>query len=179
MGMTLLPSQVQTINPILILAFIPLFSYVVYPLLNRLFKLTPLRKIAIGFFVTIPSFAIPAWLEWRIGQGEHPGVIWHFLAYMIITAAEILISITCLEYSYTQAPKRMKSLIMSIYLCSIAIGNLFTALVNRVIQNPDNTSKLPGAEYYLFFTGVIAATAVVFAFVAPLLGKKEIAEIPS
>jgi POT family proton-dependent oligopeptide transporter len=160
------------VNPLLILIFIPIFSYIVYPALNRFFEVTPLRKIAIGFFLTIPSFAIPAWVEWRIGQGASPSIAWHMLAYIIITAAEILISITCLEFSYTQAPERMKSFIMSIYLSSIGLGDLFTALVNKFIENPSGASKLPGATYYLFFTALIALTAVVFLFVLPLIKNK-------
>ena len=80
----------------------------------------------------------------------------------LLTAAEIMVSITCLEFSYTQAPKRMKSIVMSVYLLSVSAGNLFTSLVNSVIQNEDGTSALPGASYYWFFTGLMGATAVVF-----------------
>lgn len=177
LGIDWLASQVQAVNSLFILVFIPVFSYVVYPFLNRFFELTPLRKIAIGFFVVIPSFLIPTWVEWRIGLGEHPSIGWQMLAYFFMTAAEILISITCLEFSYTQAPKRMKSLIMSIYLGSIALGNLFTALVNKFIQNTDGTSKLPGASYYAFFTGLIVLTAIGFLFAVPLLKKKPEVEL--
>src|SRR6267142_1546096 len=46
-GMELLPSQVQTANPILILVFIPLVNYLIYPLMERFFAVTPLRKIGI------------------------------------------------------------------------------------------------------------------------------------
>ncbi|HUG93678.1 MAG TPA: MFS transporter [Planctomycetaceae bacterium] len=98
--------------------------------------------------------------------GYRPSIVWQLLAYGLITAAEIMVSITCLEFSYTQAPRRMKSIVMSVYLLSISAGNLFTSLVNRVIQNPDGTSKLPGPSYYWFFTGAMLVTAVVFILVA-------------
>src|SRR5205814_3223910 len=84
--------------------------------------------------------------------------------YAIITAAEIMVSITALEFSYTQAPKNMKSLMMSLYLLSISMGNAFTSAINYFIQNSDGTSKLAGASYYLFFAGVMLATAVLFIF---------------
>ncbi len=71
-------------------------------------------------------------------------------------------SITCLEFSYTQAPKALKSLVMAFFLMSISIGNLFTAAVNFFIQNPDGSSKLEGPDYYLFFAGAMAVTAIVF-----------------
>ncbi len=65
-----LPSQIQAANPLLILVFIPLFSYVVYPAINRVFPLTPLRKVGIGFFVAVPAFALPAWIDMQITGGE-------------------------------------------------------------------------------------------------------------
>ena len=47
----------------------------------------------------------------------------------------MFISITALEFSYTQAPKKMKSLILGFFLISVSMGNLFTAGVNHFIQN--------------------------------------------
>ncbi len=158
----ILSSQLQAINPILVMAFIPLFSYVIYPLVGSVVSITPLRKIAVGLFITVAAFAVPAWVESRITDGATPHIVWHLVAYILITAAEIMVSITTLEFSYTQAPKKMKSFIMSLYLLSIALGNQFTALVNRFIQNDDGTSKLPGANYYWFFSIIMLVTACVF-----------------
>jgi POT family proton-dependent oligopeptide transporter len=159
-------AQVQTANPILILLFIPLFSYFIYPAIDKIFPLTALRKIGIGLFVTAASFAVSAFIEARITAGQHPTVWWQMLAFVILSAGEIMVSITCLEFSYTQAPKKMKSLIMAVYYLSISAGNLFTSGVNFFIRNPDGSSKLPGASYYWFFTGLMAVAAFIFMFVA-------------
>lgn len=162
-----LPSQIQTANPVLTLLFIPLCSYVIYPAISKVFPLTPLRKIGIGLFLAVPSFIIPTWVESQIAIGLRPNIGWHFLAYVLLTAAEVMISVTALEFAYTQAPNRMKSLIMSItYLGSISLGNGFTALFNKLIQNPDKTSKLTGVQYYLFFDVLMLLTAIVFIFAA-------------
>jgi proton-dependent oligopeptide transporter, POT family len=372
LGVEWLSSQIGALNPILILCFIPLFTYVIYPAIDRVFPLTPLRKVAIGFFVTVPAFMLPAWIEseitggrivsfksekdqdsfqstsaadaetwtarnlldgktdgtgwlspslmeksdkgrklkekafpveavirlrerkeWNISSvkfhpvsdgklvkefldatekkkdeedrkevtdddvkncqvkevevfagesrigpwkslgkievaeseastelnfdsittgyvmvrvlsnygGEHvslgevevltaetmptdahgnakavwpnvaatghkPSIVWQLLAYALMTAAEVMVSITFLEFSYTQAPKKMKSLIMSVYLLSVSAGNLLTAIVNKVIQNSDGTNRLPGASYYWFFSTMMFVTAVIFVFVA-------------
>ena len=160
------PSQAQWLNPALVLLFIPLFNRVVYPFFERFWPLTPLRRISIGLFLTVPAFLLPAWLEARLDAGETVNIIWQLGGYMIITAAEILVSITALEFSYTQAPKRMKSLVMGAFLMSVSIGNLFTAAVNIFIQNADGTSKLEGPSYYLFFAAAMAITAVLFVPVA-------------
>src|SRR5205814_1462540 len=84
LGMTWLPAQTHAVNPLMILAFIPLFTYVVYPSINRVFPLTPLRKVSIGLFLTALSFVISAWIEHRIVAGETPSIGWQMLAYAII-----------------------------------------------------------------------------------------------
>ena len=150
LGIEWLPSQINAINPIMIMVFIPIFAWLIYPGLNKVFPLTPLRKIGIGLFVAVPSFLIPAWIELQINNGHLPNIIWQLLAYVFLTAAEVFISITALEFSYTQAPKKMKSLILGFFLMSVSLGNLFTAGVNHFIQN-----ESPG------FTPDVAGTYVV------------------
>jgi POT family proton-dependent oligopeptide transporter len=165
-GVSVLPSQVQAANPLLILVMIRLFSYVVYPLLGRFFTVTPLRKIGLGMFLTVPAFSISALIEQNIQDGGSPSILWQVLAYVVLTAAEIMVSITCLEFSYTQAPNSIKSIVMSIFLLSVSLGNFITAGVNKIIENSDGTSKLPGADYYWFFTGLMVVAAVLFIAVA-------------
>lgn len=165
-GIHLLPEQPQAFNPVLVMIMIPLFYYVIYPAINKVFRLTALRKISIGMFLTALSFVVPAWIETRIQAGAMPNITWQLLAYVILTAGEIMVSITCLEFSYTQAPKKMKSFIQAVFLLTISLGNAFTAVVNWFIQNEDGTSKLAGASYFWFFAIAMAITAVIFIFVA-------------
>jgi POT family proton-dependent oligopeptide transporter len=164
-GYTVLPSQIQAANPLLIIILVPIFSTVLYPQLNRLFELTALRKIAIGMFLTVIAFAISTWIQIRLDAGAQPHIVWQMLAYLILTAAEVMISITCLEFSYTQAPRTMKSFIMAFFMLSIALGNLLTSMVNFFIQNQDGTSKLAGANYFWFFTGLMLITAFLFLLI--------------
>lgn len=166
LGVEWFPSQIQAVNPVLILVLIPLFSRVVYPAIDRVFPLTALRKIGIGFFVSVVAFLIPAWIELLIAAGGRPNIRWQLAAYVLLTTAEVFVSITCLEFSYTQAPRTMKSLVMSLFLASVALGNLFTSWVNYVIQNPDGTSRLSGVAYYLFFAALMFVTATAFIAVA-------------
>jgi POT family proton-dependent oligopeptide transporter len=158
----LLSSQLQAINPILVLIYIPLFSYVIYPLVGKVVTLTPLRKVGFGFFLTAAAFAISGMAQSLIDADSQPHISWQVWAYVVLTAAEILVSITCLEFSYTQAPNRMKSFIMSLYMLSVSLGNVLTSGVNAFIENADGTSKLPGATYYWFFTVLMIVAAVLF-----------------
>jgi POT family proton-dependent oligopeptide transporter len=165
-GFDILPAQIQAANPLLVLLLIPLFSYVVYPAIDRVWRLTELRKISIGMFVTVLAFAIPTWVQVQIDYGGSPTIAWQLLAYLVLTSAEVMISITCLEFSYTQAPRRMKSFVMAFFMMSISAGNLFTSAVNFFIHNDDGSSRLAGAEYYRFFTLLMLVTACLFVLVA-------------
>ena len=83
-----------------------------------------------------------------------------------------MISVTCLEFSYTQAPRLMKSLVFGLFMASVAVGNLFTSLFNLFILNADGTSKLEGHEYYLFFAGAMLVTAIIFIPIAKVYPLK-------
>ena len=160
------PAQIQTVNPIFILLMLPLFSYLIYPAIDRIFRLTPLRKIGIGLFTTALAFFIVGWIQLSIDKGQTPHIIWQILAFVVLTAAEVMVSVTHLEFSYTQAPKKMKSLVMCTYLGAVALGNVFTAAVNFLIQNPDGSVKLKGASYFFFFVIVMLAASLLFVFFA-------------
>jgi POT family proton-dependent oligopeptide transporter len=166
LGYEVLPAQIQAANPLLVMLLIPVFSYKVYPAIDRVFPLNPLRKIALGLFVTAAAFAIPTLVQVGIDNGATPHIGWQLLAYVVLTSAEVMVSITCLEFSYTQAPKTMKSFVMAFFMLSISLGNLFTSAVNFLIQNPDGSSKLAGADYFLFFTLLMLGTALLFTLVA-------------
>jgi len=212
LGVTWYESQVQAVNPFLILVLIPLFAYVIYPFVSKtLFEMTPLRKIGIGLFLTVAAFSLSAWIEqsivnqapvaaaslWAaIGQtgatsyqglvdaitaartsgmadatidghlNSMPNIGWQFIAYLVLTAAEVMVSITSLEFAYTQAPKKMKSFIMGVYFLGVSLGNLFTSGVNYFIQKEDGTLLLENASYYWFFTALMAVTAVIFVIYA-------------
>jgi POT family proton-dependent oligopeptide transporter len=140
LGFEWLPSQIQSLNSVFVLTFIPLFSYFLYPAISRVWTLTPLRKIGLGLFVMVTSFALVALIQQWIDAGQRPNVIWQIAAYALLTGAEVMVSIVALEYAYTQAPRTMKSLLMCLYLGAVAMGNFFVAGVNYFIQIPNTAA---------------------------------------
>ena len=88
MGRDWLPEQVQSaINVrVLILVFVPLFSIFLYPQLEEWgIKVTQLRKIGAGLFLTFVTFIIIAWLQSLLDAGHKPEcrAVWQLLAYTI------------------------------------------------------------------------------------------------
>jgi len=172
LGSELHPEQIQAINPFLILVFVPLFSYVVYPLLGSLFEVTPLRKVGAGLFLNAIAFGMSAVIEQAIQRGATPSMYWQILAFAVLTAGEVLVSVTCLEYSYTQSPPEVKSFVMALYLLSVSAGNLLTYFVNMAIMLPEGGSRLSGAEYYWFFTGLMLLAALLYLPVSLLFRSR-------
>lgn len=129
LGVHWLGSQMQFINPVMILILVPLTGFVIYPMINTVFTLTPLRKICIGLFIMVPGFAIISVAQQWIDAGENPSIGWQVLGYAILTTSEVMVSITALEFSYTQSPRKIKSFVMATFLASVTLGNLFTAYV--------------------------------------------------
>ena len=166
MGIEWLASQIQLVNPALVMILIPIFSFIIYPMIDKVFPLTPLRKISLGMYVMILGFLVLVVVEKQLVAGETPNIAWHFLAYIFITAAEVMVSITCLEFAYSQAPNSLKSTVLSFYLLSMSLGNFFTYIVNVFIQNPDGTNKLSEVGYFWFFSGFMLVSAIIFSVVA-------------
>jgi proton-dependent oligopeptide transporter, POT family len=164
MGIDLIAAQVQTANPILILILIPVVNYLIYPAIDKVFPLTPLRKIGIGLFITALSFVVIVMIQGWIDAGQKPSINWQLLAYVILTLGEAMVSITGLEFSYTQAPNTMKSSVMALWLFSVGSGELLVALVNKWILG--GGQKVSAYQYFTFFTWLMFGAAVVFVIVA-------------
>ncbi len=156
----LAPSQLAALNPFMVMALIPSFTWVVFPLLERRgIAVTPLRKMTAGMFITFLSFAAAAVIQVLIDAGHAPHALWQAVQHLFLTSGEVLVSVTGLEFSYTQAPRSMKSTVMSIWFLTIAAGNLLTAAISKL-------AAFHGAAYFGFFAALMLLAAFGFRAVA-------------
>jgi POT family proton-dependent oligopeptide transporter len=159
-GFTILPAQIQVVNGLFILGLVPVFTFVVYPAWSKIARVTPLRKIAVGLLAIVFAFLLVGRIEGRIQAGQTVSVWWQILAYMVLTASEVLVSITALEFSYKQAPLRMKSFIVALFLLSVSLGNLITAGVNHGMVRPLHAATIEvGADTWVAFDDDVSAFA--------------------
>lgn len=171
-GWKILPSQIQTVNAVFLLLMIPIFNYVIYPLVGKIVKLTPLRKIGFGLFTTGFSFVIIAFLQTKVDNGLHPSVWWQIFAYAVLSAGEVLVSITGLEYAYTQSPPSMKSTMTAIWYFTYSIGSFFNAVVNNSIAGGGMFSGFTGAKFYWLFVGICFGFVVIFVLISPFIKER-------
>ena len=116
---------------------------------------------AIGMFVAGFSFVAVALIQMRIdavGLGK-VSVLWQLIPYFIITTAEVLVSVTGLEFAYTQAPRAMKSTIMGFWLLCVTAGDALVAFLAPL-------QALSLATFFWTFAGLMALAATAFAGLA-------------
>ena len=159
MGVQFEASQIAAWNPIMVMGLIPFFSFVVYPFFERMgIKMTPIRRMTWGMFISAFSFLLIGFIQlWMDGSEDKVNVMWQFFPYLVITMAEVMISITGLEFAYTQAPRSMKSSIMSVFLLTVFFGNLITAYVSEI-----NFYPVASTGYFMFFAVLMALFSLVF-----------------
>ncbi len=152
----LLPEQIQAANPALVMMLVPWMAWAIYPGIEKLgIRMTPLRRMTAGMFAASLSFAIVALAQQRIDSGERVHVGVQLLAFLVLTLAEVMVSVTGLEFAYTQAPRRMKSLIMGFWMLTVSFGNILVALLARF-------EALPRAQFFWTFAGLMLGAAVLF-----------------
>lgn len=170
LGLTIEPSQMQSLDAVFVLVLIPILTYGPYRWLERRgVAVTALRRMAAGMFITVLSFVCAALLEHAIAAGTRPSIGWQVPQYFFLGLGEVLVSATALEFAYTQAPRSMKSTIMSFWFLTITEGNLLTAYVAKV-------NRFQGPPFFWFFAGLMLVGAIVFALVAARYRPVELRE---
>ena len=130
----------------------------VRPLRRHGLEVRPLQKMTIGMFLAAAAFAAAALLQAAIERTDAGSVhsLWQAIPYLLMTTAEVLVSITGLEFAYTQAPRTMKSTIMSFWLLCVTFGNLLVAFLAPL------QTTLPLSQFFWLFAGLMAAAALLF-----------------
>lgn len=166
-------SQMQALNPALVMLLIPFNNLVLYPALRRFgYEMTALRRMTAGIAFAGFSWIIVGAMQVVLNRGIAFSITWQVLPYVFLTLGEVLVSATGLEFAYSQAPSAMKSAIMAFWSLSVTIGNLWVLVVNASVKNDSVISfvKSSGLEltaFQMFFFAAFAfAAALVFGRVA-------------
>ena len=154
------PSQVPSSNPILVMLLIPYTTWGLYPLLKKLgWDPKPLRRMTLGMLMAAMSFVAVALIQRAIDAGEATGekvhIVWQLIPYAIITLSEVMVSVTGLEFAYSQAPKRMKSVIMGFWLLNVSFGSLLVVFLAGF-------KDLSAENFFWVFAVLMAGAAVIF-----------------
>uniref|UniRef100_A0A2K6U069 Solute carrier family 15 member 2 n=1 Tax=Saimiri boliviensis boliviensis TaxID=39432 RepID=A0A2K6U069_SAIBB len=83
---------------------------------------------------------------WKIEDipANKMSIAWQLPQYALVTAAEVMFSVTGLEFSYSQAPSSMKSVLQAAWLLTVAVGNIIVLVVAQF------SGLVQWAEFILF-----------------------------
>lgn len=150
---TLAPDQIPALNPLMVMMIIPIVTAFLYPMAEKLgWRPTALRKMTVGMIVASASFLVVAGLQLPLDGGGSVHVLWQMIPFFVLTMAEVFVSVTGLEFAYTQAPRSMKSTMMSFWLLTVFLGNVIAGYLEKA------EFFGPFGQFILFATmmGVIA-----------------------
>ncbi|PKU37095.1 solute carrier family 15 member 1 [Limosa lapponica baueri] len=85
---------------------------------------------------------------------------WQIPQYFILTCAEVVFSVTGLEFSYSQAPSNMKAVLQAGWLLTVAVGNIIVLIVAGASKLSEQWAE------YVLFAALLLAVCIIFAVMA-------------
>ena len=172
-GLISSPAQMQAINPALVMLLIPFNNLVIFPWLRRRGRMpSQLARMGFGIALAGAAWVVVGLLQLVLDGGGQLSIMWQFLPYLLLTAGEVLVSATGLEFAYSQAPASMKGVIMSFWSLTVTVGNLWVLLVDSTVKNQRVLDAIAStgvgllAFQMFFFAAFAFASALAFRAVA-------------
>jgi POT family proton-dependent oligopeptide transporter len=173
-GWTIPSEWLQAINPLFIIIFAPVFSWVWIALAKR--NLNPsapvkfasgLILMGLGFFVMVGAAKV------LVGGGQ-PLPWWLIVTYLLHTFGELAVSPVGLSYTTKLAPQRFVGQMMGIWFLSVSFGNLIAGIVAGNFGS-DNVATFPAQfmQVFLFAGGVALVLLLISRPVKKLMGGVE------
>lgn len=153
------PDAIQGLNPILIVALSPLFAWIWSRTdKSETNRLSSPKKMLLGFFAVTFCMGVMT-VAGFMAATQKISILWEAGAYVLMTCAELCISVIGLQLAFEEAPVRMKSTITGIWLCTIFLGNVLAGFFSRFY--PMTT---PG-KYFSAMLAMIVLVTIAFYFV--------------
>lgn len=86
-------------------------------------------------------------------------IAWQIPQYALITIGEVMFSITGLEFSYSQAPANMKSVLQAGWLLTVAFGNVIVLIVAE-------GAGLKQWKEFLLFASLLLGVCIIFSIMS-------------
>ncbi|KAL0581439.1 hypothetical protein V5O48_000593 [Marasmius crinis-equi] len=141
----------SNLNPLAVMIIIPIMDFIIYPGLRRAgIRFSALKRITAGFFAGVCAMIWAAVVQYYIYKTNpcgwfasdcrnrpSPINVWSQTgSYVFVSLSEIFANITGLEYAFTKAPKNMRSLVMSLYLFTNAVGSALSEAFIPLVEDP-------------------------------------------
>lgn len=156
---TIKPDQMIVLKPFFEVITLPICDYFVYPLLEKIKIKTMLQRMTIGGMLAVVAFVIAALVELR-SETNNISILWMIPQYWIMAFSEIFVFASIVTFTYTEAPARMKSVMLAFVFVAMAIGNLFVAFISGT-----KLFESQAVEFF-FFAGILFMFMILFGYLA-------------
>ncbi|MCZ8130979.1 MAG: peptide MFS transporter [Steroidobacteraceae bacterium] len=163
LGWTMPAEFLQAVNPIFIIVFAPVFSWLWVALAKRNLDPSAPVKFAFGLFLMGLGFLVMVGAANVLAAGGSPLPYWLILTYLLHTFGELALSPVGLSYVTKLAPQRFVGQMMGVWFLSISFGNLIAGIVAGEF-GAENVQAFPDQFFQVFvFASVAAAVLLLIA----------------
>lgn len=159
-GIHLSPAWFQSLNPLFIILFAPVFAWLWVKLGNR--QPTVPQKFSLGLLFAGLSFLIILLPAYFGGAGSLVNPLWLVLSYFVVVLGELCLSPVGLSATTKLAPAAFSAQTMSLWFLSNAAAQAINAQI----------VKFYTPETEMVYFGVIGGVALVLSLVLYLLSPK-------
>jgi POT family proton-dependent oligopeptide transporter len=130
-------STLQSVNPLFIIAFAPVFAWLWLRLAARRMEPSAPAKFSLGLILLGLGFGVLVWASMIAGPNGANKVspMWLVVTYLFHTFGELCLSPVGLSTVTKLAPHRKVSQLMGMWFMSISLGNLMAGLVAGQFEN--------------------------------------------
>jgi len=158
----------QSVNPIFIIIFAPLFSWLWVALARRNLDPSSPVKFAFGLILMGVGFLVMVGAAEVVVAGGQPLPYWLILTYLLHTFGELALSPVGLSTVTKLAPERFVGQMMGVWFLAISLGNLIAGQLAGEFDS-NNVAAFPGQFMNIFWFGALVGVALLL--ISPLLRR--------
>ncbi len=152
-------SWLQSVNPIFIILFAPVFGWLWTWLAQRNANPSIPMKFALGLLALAVGFFVLAWGAANATEATPVSPAWLIVTYFLHTAGELCLSPVGLSSITKLAPRNRLGQMMGVWFIAAALGNLFAGLVAGRMASLEPASLFGQVAMIVGGAGIVALLA--------------------
>jgi proton-dependent oligopeptide transporter, POT family len=166
LGRSFPPAWYQSIPPIFIILFAPIFA-ALWVRLGRRNPSSP-AKFAVALFLLGLGFTVMIGAASAAAGGARVSPLWLFFSYLLQTLGELCLSPVGLSAISVLAPARIAGLVMGVWFLALSVGNYLAGMASSFYE------KMPLPRLFTIVTlTAFAAAVVLILLVKPIRNMLE------
>ncbi len=172
-------SYFQSVNPVFVVLFAPVLSFLWSWLDKKHFHISVCHKMALGMFILSVGYAVLALGTYGVPSSVRICLFWIISYYLLSAIGELCLSPIGLSFVNKLAPARFASLLMGIWFMSNAAADKCSGLLGSLYPTAGSApahflgfSINSVCDFFLLFVFLTLATTIVLLLLSPWLQRK-------